>query len=163
MIMGSLITSSPCRGNACPAGGEVKASPLGERLTIHPQSGEKRRSRRVRPGNPVAQSGVGRGRRLHVCSVVRLHTPTRSIGWGHKGTEKGGAVLQPPQSPPQETRRSVGSCTPRHTAMRNGGTLWRSQQGGGVNQRRPGGGMPHEAHAAGKASGEAEVGTVVGR
>jgi hypothetical protein len=46
---------------------------------------------------------------------------------------------------------------------------WRPKPGGteprggaGVHRRRPGGGLPHEAKAAGQARGYADVGTVVG-
>ena len=78
--------------------------------------------------NPVEQSCLWTGRRTHVCIVVTLHKPTRIIGVGQNGTEKGWAVLQPTQRHPRATRRRVGSFMQRHTERRNGVTPCRAQQ-----------------------------------
>ena len=77
--------------------------------------------------NPVEQSCIWTGTRIHVCIVVTLHKPTRIIGLGQKGTDKGWAVLQPTQRHPRETRRRVGSYVQWHTEMRNGVTPCRAQ------------------------------------
>ena len=77
--------------------------------------------------NPVEQSGVWTGRRIHVRIVVTLNKPTRIIGLGQNGKAMGWAVLQPTQMHPRETRRRVGSFTPRQAERRNGVTPCGSQ------------------------------------
>ncbi len=79
-------------------------------------------------GNPIEPSCIRTGIRIHVCLVVSWPKPTRIIGLGQQGTEKGWAVLQPTQRHPRETRRRVGSYVQRPTEMRNGVTPCRAQR-----------------------------------
>ena len=102
MIMGFLITVIAVQGQCLPLRWRGEGlSPWGATDHQSPKRGEKVVTQSPTE-NPVEQSGVGRGRRIHVCIVVRLHTPTRSMGLGHKGTEKGWAVLAAaPETPPR--------------------------------------------------------------
>ena len=108
-----------CRGES--------VSPAGATDHQSAQRGEKAVPQHP-TGNPVEQSGGWTGTRTHGRIVVTLHKPTRVMGLGQKGTDTGWAALHPTQRHPRETRRSVGSFTPRQTERRNGVTLYRSHR-----------------------------------
>ena len=113
--------------------------------------------------NPVEQSGVWTGTRIHVCIVVTLHKPTRSIGLGQNGTDRGWATLQSTQ---RHSRRNPAKSGVLHAASY--GEEERSNPVSFSIMRRcqphtARGGIPQEANASGKARGYADVGTVGGR
>ena len=117
----------------------------------------------------LCRAQLNRGsERTHVLIVVNADKPTRVIGLvqnGHGDTRaetlSGGTTDGVFQAASHDvSRRTVRPRPQRQTPSRNGVTLSGSPPGGGVNRLLERRGIPQEAKAAGKASREADVGTV---